>query len=354
MKIKKNSKEMLIISAFLEWYKINKRDLPWRKLKKNKLPNPYFTLVSEFMLQQTTVNTVIKRFNEFIDIWPTCNHLSKITENKILKFWSGLGYYNRARNLLKTIKIISRDYNSRIPRKYEDLIRLPGIGDYTAKAIQGIAYNDSVMPLDANIERIITRLYNIQIPIISSKKEIQLIANKFKSSNNATNLIQSFMDYGSMICIPRNPRCNFCIISKYCQAKKLKLQNSIPLKKNSKEKKMIKFTRAYIIENKSGEILIRRRKSKGMLASMLEIPNDEWVEDKKLLKRDPLYMKIDEKFLYKGNLTYSFSHFDLEIAIYKIFIKKQNYYGCKLLKSNKINSSGLPTIMKQIIKKVYY
>ena len=149
----KNSKEKHIQSVFLTWYRKNNRDLPWRKLQGNQLPNPYYILVSEFMLQQTTVNTVIKRFNEFIHLWPSLEQLSLITENRILKFWSGLGYYNRARNLLKTAKIISRDFKSKVPQNYDQLINLPGVGEYTAKAILGIAYNKPVMPLDANIER---------------------------------------------------------------------------------------------------------------------------------------------------------------------------------------------------------
>ena len=122
------------------------------------------------MLQQTTVKTVVNRFNEFINIWPTINDLSKTHEDKILNFWSGLGYYNRAKNLLKTAKIIAQDYKNKIPRNYENLINLPGIGEYTAKAIQGIAYNQSVLPIDTNIERIIARLYGIEKPINQSKK----------------------------------------------------------------------------------------------------------------------------------------------------------------------------------------
>ena len=169
MKRSKNSKEKRIQSIFLQWYKKNKRDLPWRKLQRNQQPNPYYILVSEFMLQQTTVNTVVKRFNEFIHLWPSLKQLSLITENRILKFWSGLGYYNRAKNLLKTIKVISRDFKSKVPQHYDQLIELPGVGDYTAKAILGIAYNQPVLPLDANIKRIIARLYGIKTSLRLNK-----------------------------------------------------------------------------------------------------------------------------------------------------------------------------------------
>ena len=164
--------EKQIISKLLSWYAASKRDLPWRVLQKNSLPNPYFVFVSEYMLQQTTVSTVKTRFEEFIKKWPTLEDLAKTTEPKILKFWSGLGYYSRARNLLKAAKIIDKNFNCKIPNKYDDLISLPGIGDYTAKAIMGIGYNASVMPLDANIDRMFARIYALNKPLTKIKKQL--------------------------------------------------------------------------------------------------------------------------------------------------------------------------------------
>jgi A/G-specific adenine glycosylase len=164
--------EKQIISKLLRWYSENKRDLPWRLKKEDNLPLPYYVFVSEYMLQQTTVPTVKTRFEEFIKIWPTLKDLAKTTEPKILKFWSGLGYYSRARNLLKAAKIIDKNYKSEIPNNYDDLISLPGIGDYTAKAIMGIGYNASVMPLDANIDRMFARIYALNKPLTKLKKQL--------------------------------------------------------------------------------------------------------------------------------------------------------------------------------------
>ena len=161
--------EKKLISKLLKWYAKSKRDLPWRN---DNLPDPYYVFVSEYMLQQTTVQTVKTRFEEFIKKWPSNNQLAKTNESKILQFWSGLGYYSRARNLLKAAKIIHKDYKNKIPDTYENLILLPGIGDYTAKAILGIAYNKSVMPLDANIERILARVYALNQPLIKIKKQL--------------------------------------------------------------------------------------------------------------------------------------------------------------------------------------
>ena len=351
MPIINKNKAKYVQRFLLKWYEKNKRDLPWRNIKVNNRTNAYYVLVSEFMLQQTTVNTVIKRFNEFIKLWPSIDKLSRISENRILRFWSGLGYYNRAKNLLKTIKIISRDFKSKVPQHYDQLIELPGVGDYTAKAILGIAYNQPVLPLDANIKRIIARLYGIKTSLLLNKKTIEDIASKYQSSNKASDLIQSFMDYGSVICLPRNPKCDECLIEKFCEARKKNIQNLIPFKKSNLEKKKIKFTRAYIIMNKKNEILINRRKSKGMLASMLEVPNDEWVDVKKKLKRHDVYKDLSVKYKRIGKITYSFSHFDLDIGIYKSKVVKKKYKNFNWIKSNKIDTSGMPTVMKEIVKK---
>ena len=186
-----------------------------------------------------------------------------------MKFWSGLGYYSRARNLLKSAKIIKNNFKNNIPQTYDELIQLPGIGDYTAKAILGIGYNKSVMPLDANIERILVRLYAIDKPINKVKNKLKDLGKKFISDKYSSNLIQSFMDYGSEICLPRNPKCNICGINKFCQSYKKNLQQKIPFKQKKKSNKPIKYTRAYVIVNEKNEILVRSRPNKGMLALSL-------------------------------------------------------------------------------------
>ena len=342
--------EKQIISKLLSWYALNKRDLPWRFKKENNLQIPYYVFVSEYMLQQTTVPTVKTRFEEFIKIWPTLSDLAKTTESKILKFWSGLGYYSRARNLLKAAKIIDKNFKSKIPNNYEDLIILPGVGDYTAKAILGIAYNEAVMPLDANIERILARLYALKQPLIKAKKKLSQKTQLFLSKKNSSNLIQSFMDYGSKICTPRNPNCSKCEIQKYCLSYQKNIQNTIPVKLKKIKSKPIRFSRAYVLINEKSEILVRKRASKGMLASMLEVPNDEWVEKKSKLKRDEIAKKIQKKLIRKGDLSYSFSHFDLNLEIFYKKIRKIDYPKNKWLNINKYSNSQLPTVMKKVIE----
>jgi len=343
--------EKQIISKLLRWYATNKRDLPWRFIQKNYLPNPYYVFVSEYMLQQTTVPSVKTRFEEFIKKWPTLKDLAKTTEPTILKFWSGLGYYSRARNLLKAVKIIDKNFNCKVPDLYEDLISLPGIGDYTAKAILGIGYNHSVIPLDANIERIIARLYAFNEPLIKIKKQLSERADFFLSKRNSSNLIQSFMDYGSLICIPRNPNCSMCKIQKHCLSYEKKMQNIIPVKIKKQKLKPKKYTRAYVLMNEKEEILVRTRPSRGMLASMLEVPNDPWVEKKNLLKKDVIIKKINQKFHRKETLLYSFSHFDLNTDIFYLKVMRKNFPKQKWLNISKFANSQLPTVMKKIVEK---
>ena len=344
------NQERQINSYLLKWYTQNKRDLPWRKLYQNNLPNPYYVFVSEYMLQQTTVNTVINRFNEFMIKWPSLDKLANATEPQILKFWSGLGYYSRARNLLKAAKLIKQNFDSEIPNNYNDLMTLPGIGDYTAKAILGIAYNTPVMPTDANIERILVRLFAIEKPIIKIKDKLKNIANTFVSKKSSSDLIQSFMDYGSSVCVPRNPKCDICKINELCESHKQNLQTLLPLKIKKTGKKNIKYTRAYVLINEQDEILVRSRPSKGMLASMLEVPNDNWVENKKLLSHDELISKIKTKLKLKGSIEYSFSHFDLETDIYFGNIKKNKLSNANWIKKTHYSKSGLPTVMKKIVE----
>ena len=350
MNLSKKNKEILIQSIFLDWYKKNKRNLPWRKIQNNNLPNPYFVFVSEYMLQQTTVGTVIKRFKEFILKWPSLDAWASISNTSILSFWSGLGYYSRATNLLKAAKIIKKNFNSKIPNTYEDLLLLPGVGDYTAKAVLGIAYNKPVMPLDANIERILARIYGFQSPLIKIKEKLKEKSYSFISKNSSTNLIQAFMDYGSIICKPRNPNCTNCSIKLKCVSYKKNLQNIIPIKVKPKSQKIKKYSRAYIVYNENNEILVRKRSSKGMLASMLEVPNDNWVINKNKLVHDKIIHKIKDKMQLKGSVAYSFSHFDLETEVFFTKIKKNLFTNQKWIKKSNINKTGLPTIMKKIIK----
>jgi len=187
-------------------------------------------------------------------------------------------------------------------------------------------------------------------PLIKIKQKLSESAQLFLSKKHSSNLIQSFMDYGSIICTPRNPNCSICEIKKYCLSYQKKIQNTIPVKVKKTTSKLNKFSRAYILINEKNEILVRKRASKGMLASMLEVPNDDWVEKKSLLRRDAIVNKLQKKLIRKGELNYSFSHFDLYVEIFYKKIRKIDYPKSKWLNINKYSNSQLPTVMKKILE----
>ena len=193
------SKKILI------WYDNNQRTLPWRIIKNSK-KKQYYRLLSEFMLQQTQVKTVIPYFAKCVGKIPNLKVLSTSNEKKILKLWEGLGYYRRAKNLHKTSKILIKKYNSKIPKSFERLKELPGIGDYTANILLALIYNQPRVALDGNVKRVLSRLFNINT---------EHAVNLFKTKRNG-DLAEALMEFGSLICKPNNPKCHECKIKKMC------------------------------------------------------------------------------------------------------------------------------------------
>ena len=206
-------KDQIITKKILNWYDLNKRSLPWRK-NVSQSKKHYYTLVSEFMLQQTQVVTVIPYFDRFINKIPNLKKLSTIQDNELIKLWEGLGYYSRARNLKKTAQIIISKHHGKIPNNYEDLISLPGIGNYTANAILAIAFNKSYIPLDGNIERVLKRYLHLKKDNEIQKNNLIKKKSIFGISSRASDYAQALMELGALICKPINPLCDQCPISK--------------------------------------------------------------------------------------------------------------------------------------------
>ena len=243
-------KEKIITKNILNWYDLNKRSLPWRKnvsLQKRH----YYTLVSEFMLQQTQVATVIPYFNRFIKKIPNFKSLAKINNQKLIKIWEGLGYYSRARNLKKTAQKIVNNFNGKLPNNFEDLLSLPGVGNYTASAILSIVFNKPYIPLDGNVERVLKRYL-----FLKSEKDIKkekLIKKKsvFGTSSRSSDYAQALMELGALICKPINPLCNKCPISKKCISLKKKDFNIVKNNKKNNEKyfilKVFKKNQSYLL-----------------------------------------------------------------------------------------------------------
>ena len=320
-------KDQIITKKILNWYDLNKRKLPWRK-NVSQSKKHYYTLVSEFMLQQTQVVTVIPYFNRFINKIPNLKKLSKIPDRELIKLWEGLGYYSRVRNLKKTAKIIISKYHGEIPNNYEDLISLPGIGNYTANAILAIAFNKSYIPLDGNIERVLKRyLY------LKKDKEIQkdnLIEKKsiFGISSRASDYAQSLMELGAMICKPKNPECSKCPISKNCKSYKKKDFDLAKITKKNKEKYFI-----LKVYKKNQKYLLVKNTRFNFLKNLAIFPMEELSNPKN----------------FNENLNFKMSNMNMNIKIQYLKNAKR-FPSSYWFDKRKLDNYMLPTFTKKVVK----
>ena len=320
-------KDQIITKKILNWYDLNKRTLPWRK-NVSQSKKHYYTLVSEFMLQQTQVVTVIPYFNRFINKIPNLKKLSKIPDRELIKLWEGLGYYSRVRNLKKTAKIIISKYHGEIPNNYEDLISLPGIGNYTANAILAIAFNKSYIPLDGNIERVLKRyLY------LKKDKEIQkdnLIEKKsiFGISSRASDYAQALMELGAIICKPKNPECSGCPISKNCKSYKKKDFDLAKITKKNKEKYFI-----LKVYKKNQKYLLVKNTRFNFLKNLAIFPMEELSNPKN----------------FNENLNFKMSNMNMNIKI-EYLKNAKRFPSSYWFDKRKLDNYMLPTFTKKVVK----
>ena len=257
---------MKLHKSILKWYDINKRDLPWRKTK-----NPYNIWISEIILQQTRMEQGIYYYNRFISKFPNLKSLATSEEKEVLLLWQGLGYYSRARNLHHTAKHIFYELDSKFPESYHGLIKLKGIGDYTASAISSICFEKKNPVLDGNVFRIISRIFEIKDPIDvnNSRKVFREKASELMPSNRYGDYNQGLMDFGSMVCKPKNPSCSSCMISKKCIAFKNEMVDLLPVKANKSKIKTLYFE--YLVVNNNDHLLIERI-DEGLWKNLYQFP----------------------------------------------------------------------------------
>ena len=235
----------------LAWYDNHKRDLPWRVSKKSP-KNLYYRLLSEFMLQQTQVKTVLPYFKKFIIFFPTLETLSRSNEKKVLKMWEGLGYYRRARNLLATAKILVKEHNSKLPNRIIDIKKLPGIGDYTANALIAFIYNQPTIAIDGNVKRVFSRIFNINESKIDFTKLVEKNQKSLFITKRHSDFVEALMEFGALICRPKEPECLKCNIRISC-------------KYYASDKKLIQAKKFKLIE-KSYDIFCHINKTKNKIA----------------------------------------------------------------------------------------
>ena len=305
----------------LNWYDQEKRNLPWREPNKNKI-DVYRVWISEVMLQQTTVLAVIPYFKKFIIRFPNVNTLALSKIEDVLTYWAGLGYYSRARNLHKCAKEIVENFNGIFPNQIDKLIKLPGIGDYTASAICAIAYNQYEVALDVNVKRVISRINNAHN---LCDREIKELAKNILSVDRPGDFNEAIMDLGSKICKAKNPKCPICPLNKICKTFKYnKLILSSINKNKLSRKKNIKYGNCYIIRRKyDNKLFFVRRSNKGLLGGMLSFPSSLWVNDKNNIPNSKLYKNLIENENIKNYVQHTFSHFKLILNIYEINIRSK-------------------------------
>jgi A/G-specific adenine glycosylase len=251
----------------LDWYKKNARSLPWRETK-----DPYAILVSEVMLQQTRVDTVIPYYQRWMELFPTITSLAIATEDEVLRVWEGLGYYSRARNLHKAAREIFQKYAGVIPGTLTELQKLPGVGVYTAAAVASIAFNEDVVTVDANVRRVAARLFNIDDPAGSPALEerVHQAMRANLPAGKAGDYNQALMELGACVCTPHQPACTACPMQSFCMAYKEGVQDERPVRKAKKEIPHYEVTAAVIWQQ--GRVLLAKRPASGLLAGMWEFP----------------------------------------------------------------------------------
>ncbi len=323
-----------ISKKILYWYDNNKRILPWRNYNSDK-QKKYFTLVSEFMLQQTQVKTVIPFFENFIKKIPNLESLAKVNDKKLMKCWEGLGYYSRARNLKKSAKLIFFKFHGRIPKTIQDLKKLPGIGDYTSRAIMAIGFNKPIIPLDGNVERIIKRALYLKSKKEVSRENLNKEIDFFGISKRSDDYAQAIMEIGALICKPINPLCLKCPISKNCTSFK---KNDFKIKSKSKFNK-IKYYQAEVYENNKKFFLIKNNKF-NFLKNLFIFPMTE-------IKKKKFNSSFDKKINIK------ISNLNMKILISrknkKIKIKSGHFLN---LNKQNIGNEMIPSFTKKIYKSI--
>ena len=321
-----------IPKKILHWYDNNKRILPWRK-HVSKKQKQYFTLVSEFMLQQTQVKTVIPYFENFITKIPDLNQLAKVNDRKLMKCWEGLGYYLRARNLKKTAKKVVSDFNGILPNNIDDLKKLPGIGEYTSGAILAISFNKPIIPMDGNVERVLKRIFYLKKEKEITKENLNKKKIFFGSSGRPSDYAQAIMEIGALICKPSNPQCFKCPISSNCFSFK---KNNFEIKSKNKFNK-IKYFEAEIYRDNKKYLLIKNDKFK-FLKNLLIFPMKE-------VEKEKFNSSVNKKINIK------MSNMDMKILLNKKN-KRVKIKNSFLLDKENIKSQILPSFTKKIFDTV--
>lgn len=338
-------------AQLLAWYDLHRRRLPWRALP-GETADPYRVWLSEIMLQQTTVKAVGPYFEKFIARWPDVTAMASASLDDVLRMWAGLGYYSRARNLHACAVVVAHEHGGSFPDTEAGLRMLPGIGPYTAAAIAAIAFDRRAMPVDGNIERVVSRLYAVEEPLPQAKPRIQELAATLLGPSRAGDSAQALMDLGATICTPKKPACSLCPLDDGCMARARGDQETFP-RKAPKKTGALRRGAAFVV-TRGNELLVRTRVAKGLLGGMTEVPNSEWLalhEDADALAQAPAIKGVTRWHRKAGVVTHVFTHFPLELVVYtaKVPARTRAPEGMRWVPLVTLHDEALPNVMRKVI-----
>ncbi|PIE15568.1 MAG: A/G-specific adenine glycosylase [Rhodobacterales bacterium] len=329
--------------ALLEWYDVHARDLPWRVApalsKAGQRADPYRVWMSEIMLQQTTVVAVAKYFHAFTRRWPDVAALAAADDDAVMGQWAGLGYYARARNLLKAARMVVADYDGVFPDHRAELLKLPGIGPYTAAAVAAIAFDRSECVMDGNVERVMARLYNVQTPLPTAKPELFALAEALTPAQRPGDYAQAVMDLGATICTPKSPACGICPWDFACLARAAGQAAQLP-KKTPKPVKPTRHGIVYIARRDDGAWLLERRPGKGLLGGMLGWPGGPWGDQ--AVEQPPLAADWHE---LRAQVRHTFTHFHLHLRVRIATVADIRPDTGSFIAKTDFDPDNLPTVM---------
>ncbi|MFV2054276.1 A/G-specific adenine glycosylase [Aliiroseovarius sp. YM-037] len=339
-------RETELSREILEWYDRHARDMPWRvspaDRKRGVVPDPYLIWLSEVMLQQTTVAAVRAYFERFIARWPTVTALATAADEDVMGEWAGLGYYARARNLLKCARVVADEHGGVFPATYDGLLTLPGIGPYTAGAIAAIAFDEPATVVDGNVERVMARLFAIRTPLPAAKPELTDHARRLTPTDRPGDYAQAVMDLGATICTPKSPACGICPWREPCIARTEGIAAELPAK-SPKKAKPTRFGIAYVARRADGAWLLERRPDTGLLGGMLGWPGSDWGD----APEGAPPMEADWQTL-GAEVRHTFTHFHLRLTIMVADVPIHAAPARGLFKhASDFRRTDLPTVMRK-------
>ena len=332
----------------LEWYDRHRRDLPWRA-HRGERADPYRVWLSEIMLQQTTVATVGAYFARFTERWPDLPALASASLDEVLHAWQGLGYYARARNLHACARAVVEHHGGAFPSEEAALLKLPGIGAYTAAAVAAIAFGRTATPVDGNVERVMARLFAVAEPLPDSKPALRRLAESLTQAERSGDYAQAVMDLGATLCTPKKPKCILCPWRAACRGHALGIAETLPARR-AKAAKPLRRGVAFWAVRPDGAVLLRRRPEKGLLGGMMEVPSTLWREAEWSEAEARAAAPVKARWrLLPGVVRHSFTHFHLELAVLAGTVRDGFNAGGLWVRLDELPRQALPTLMKKVV-----